>query len=110
MTLKGLKLMSEKHQGEESGLDGMYICMGIIGALYFFELVDEKGFLVALLASAFFGPILGFFVYFIGSLIWMLFSEAVVSGKDYAKSKGLPAPLAWIWGLGCGLAILFVFG
>ena len=102
--------MSEPNNNDKSSLDGMYICMVVVGLTYLFGGSDDKGVLVKLAAAVIYGPILGFFAYFIGQMIWILFTSIVQEASESAQKKGVPAPFALLWGIIVGLGVLYLMG
>ena len=82
--------------------NGLLICISVFTIAYFFEFLDrDKGILLSALAAGFFGPILGIFAYLLGGFLFVILGSVFSESYDYASRKGLPAPLAFIWAIGC---------
>ena len=101
--------MSEPNNNDKNSIDGMYVCMAVVGLIYFFGMPDEKGIFLRFVAAIVYGPIVGFFAYFLGLVMWMVFSGVVQEANESAKSKGIPAPFALLWGIIVGIGALYLF-
>ena len=100
--------MTNPNNEEKNSLNGMYICMAVVGLIYFFGVPDEKGIFLRFVAAIVCGPIAGFFAYIVGVVMWMVFAGVFQEANESAKSKGIPAPFALLWGIIVGIGALYL--
>ena len=53
------------------------------------------------MGAGLFGPMLGFFAYYLGGLVFTILGSVFSESYGYATKKGMPAPLAFIWAIVC---------
>ena len=71
---------------------------------------DEVNIFIGIIGALFIGPIVGFFIYSVSFILWLMLSDLFSQTTNYAKNKGVPKPFAIIFGLICSILMLFAIG